>query len=175
MASQMSTETAAIRPVQIRDVAIVRELLLRMLTDSPQAFGETLAEAQARDEVEWRQYVENAILRPYHSAFISIDEQGTCGFVTGDAANPQTPPNTVLVSRLWVAPHQRGTGLGRRLMDTITEWAKEQGAQLIGLGVTEMNLNAMKFYEHLGYIDTGLRFPLPGDPTKQIIILGRSL
>jgi ribosomal protein S18 acetylase RimI-like enzyme len=145
-----------------------------MLTDSPEAFGETLAEAQARTAEDWYYYVEQTTLA-HQSAFISIADYGACGFVSGDSANPQTRPGTVVVSRLWVAPRKRGLGLGHQLMDVVTAWAHAEGAQLIGLGVTEMNVGAMKFYENLGYTDTGIRAPLPWDPTKQIIILGRRL
>src|SRR5262245_46164675 len=140
-----STKAAAIRSAQIRDTHIVRELILQMLTDSPYAFGETLAEAKARTDADWQRYVENIIQPPYQSGFIATDEYGECGFVTGDAANPQAPPRTVWVSRLWVAPRRRGTGLGRHLMATVTQWARGQKAWLVGLGVTEMNVEALKF------------------------------
>jgi ribosomal protein S18 acetylase RimI-like enzyme len=175
MSSKSPLGNLTIRPVQEQDVLIVRDLILQMLTDSPEAFGETLAEARSRTETEWKQYVESSITPPQHTAFIASDVNGACGFVAGDAANSKTPPGTVLVNRLWVAPRQRGTGLGRQLMDIITKWANEQNAQQIGLGVTELNISAMKFYEHLGYIDLGVRTPIPWDLSRQIIILGRKL
>lgn len=175
MSSQTRTKITEIRNVQIQDTDAVRELTLQMLTDSPHAFGDTLTEAQARTDTDWSRYVQGMISPPDHNAFIAFNEQGACGFVAGDAANLQTPPETVLISHLWVASQQRGTGLGRQLMDAVTKWAMNQNARRIALGVTEMNPNAIKFYEHLGYIDTGLRFPLRWDETKHIIILGRQL
>jgi ribosomal protein S18 acetylase RimI-like enzyme len=175
MLSQTSIGNTTIRNVQLQDILIVKDLITRMLTDAPYAFGETLAEAQGRTIDEWQQYVENTMTSPGHSAYIAFDQAGACGFIAGDKANPQAPPGTVVVGRLWVASRQRGTGLGRKLMDTITAWARDQNAQFIGLGVTEMNVNAIKFYEHLGYMDTGIRFPLPWDPVKQIIMLGQKL
>jgi GNAT superfamily N-acetyltransferase len=170
-----SEQEVTIRRAAAPDVSTIRELMLAMLIDSPEAFGETLAEAQAQSEADWRQQVEQVLLSGHHVGFIALDRDGACGFVAGDTANPQVPPGTALVGRLWVAPRQRGTGLGRRLMEAVTKWAREEGAQQIGLGVTEMNLNAMKFYEHLGYLDLGMRFPLPWDPARQIIVLGRRL
>ncbi len=175
MSSPTSINVVTIRTVQIQDLDIARQLILQMLTDSPEAFGETLSEAQARTDPDWEGYLQSMITPSGHTAFIAFDQRGACGYIAGDATNPQTPSGTVMVSRLWVAPRQRGTELGRQLMDVATKWASEQNAQFIGLGVTEMNLNAMKFYEHLGYIDTGMRFPLPWDQARQIIILGRKL
>ena len=175
MLSQTPTGNVTIRNVQMQDMLIIRDLITCMLTDAPYAFGETLAEAQARTVDEWNQYIENTMLSPRNSAFIAFDQASACGFIAGDNANPQAPPNTVVVGRLWVASRQRRTGLGRKLMDTITTWARDQNALFIALGVSEMNVNAIKFYEHLGYIDTGIRYPLSWDPTKQIIMLGRIL
>jgi GNAT superfamily N-acetyltransferase len=148
---------------------------MEMLADSPLAFGETLPEAQSRTAEEWQDLVAQLITRPIRTAFLASDEQGSCGFVCVDSAWAEAPPNTVVVSRLWVAPRQRGTGLGRRLMEVVTEWATQKHAGLLGLGVTEMNTSALQFYEHLGYTDTGMRFPWPPDPSKHIIILGRPL
>ena len=146
-----------------------------MLTDSPLAFGENLAEAQARTPEEWRDLVEYLIAAPMRTAFLAADESGACGFVCADSSFPEAPADTVLISRLWVAPRQRGTGLGRKLMQAATQWARKRHAGLVALGVTEMNTTAMEFYMHLGYKDVGIRTPWPPDPSKQIIILGKEL
>jgi GNAT superfamily N-acetyltransferase len=157
------------------DTPTVRAVIFEMLSESPLAFGESLADAQARSEDDWSALVQNLITPGIRIAFLAYDEDGACGFVCADSDLPQAGADTVVISRLWVAPRQRGSGLGKRLMDVVTEWAHEKNAVLLGLGVTEMNTNAMRFYEHLGYKDTGMRFPWPPDPTKQIIVLGRAL
>jgi ribosomal protein S18 acetylase RimI-like enzyme len=59
-------------------------------------------------------------------------------------------------------------------MDAVAEWADRWGADQITLGVKETNPNALKFYEHLGYQDTGLRLHTPDDP-KEVIIMFRRL
>ena len=38
-------------------------------------------------------------------------------------------------------------------------------------GMTELNTQAMKYYEHPGQPAIGMRGPRPPDPTKQITIL----
>ena len=60
-------------------------------------------------------------------------------------------------------------------MDAVTQWAEERGVEQVVLGVTETNLSVLKFYEHLGYTDRGFRVHLPGNGTKQIIIMARRL
>ena len=145
MPAREASTSAIIRPVTLRDVPIVRGLILQMLADSPLAFGDQLADAQSRSESEWIRFIENLTRLPVRCALLAADKTGPCGFVCGDAATPQAPPGTVLVSRLWVNPRRRGTGLGRTLMDAITKWAVDQGADQIGLGVTEMNTKGLNF------------------------------
>ena len=166
---------AKIRAVQRRDASVVGRVIVEMLEDSPLAFGESLAEAQARSEPEWSKIVEHMIRPGVATAFLATDALGPCGFLCADAEYPEAPPNTVVISRVWVATRQRGSGLGRRLMEAAQTWAEGRHATLLALGVTEMNTQAMQFYEHLGYREIGMRIPWPPDPTKQIIILGREM
>ena len=163
-----------IRTVSLEDEEAVRAVILRMLEDAPMAFGETLAEARGRSQQEWRAIVEHMI-RPGATALLASDELGACGFLYADSANPEAPPETVVISRVWVAERQRGSGLGRRLMETAAEWSAQQHVSMLALGVTEMNVDALQFYEHLGYRQLGMRMPWPPDPTKQIILMGREL
>jgi ribosomal protein S18 acetylase RimI-like enzyme len=166
---------ANIRVVEPGDASVVRNVIIAMLSDSPQAFGESLVEARNRTEQAWQTLVDHLIAPGLRAAFLAFDDQGACGFVCTDSSFPEAPPETVVISRLWVAPRQRGSGLGRRLMEAATTWAQEKRASLIALGVTEMNAQAIEFYEHLGYSDLGMRVPWPPDPSKNIIVLGRSL
>jgi GNAT superfamily N-acetyltransferase len=146
-----------------------------MLADAPQAFGEPLATAQARTEAEWKQLAEELADTARACAFIAEDESGQCGYVHGDSTEPQLPPGSVLAGQLWVAPRQRGTGLGRRLMEAVTDWAVAFGAEQIVLGVLKTNLEVLKYYERLDYKDLGMRIPLPHDPTNFILVMGRKL
>lgn len=175
MPSFITTEGQTIRAVQAGDWAIVRDVCVEMLLDSPDAFGETLAEAQGRSSSEWSLFVERCARGTEMSAFLAEDNDGACGFVRGDTTDPRTPPGTVLVSQLWVAPRQRGAGLGRELMNAVTKWAEDRQAERISLGVAESNLGVQKFYERLGYADTGIRVPLPSNPTLRVVVLAKRL
>jgi len=169
------THPVKIRPVRPEDWTSVRAVTLQMLTDAPQAFGEPLAEAQARTESEWMEQAAQLADTSRACAFLAEDAMGLCGYVRGDSTEPRLPPGAVLAGQLWVATRQRGTGLGRALMEAVSAWGRERGADQLVLGVTETNLAVVKFYEHLGYADIGMRIPLPSDPTKQIIVMARKL
>ncbi len=56
------------------------------------------------------------------------------------------------LSDLWVAPEQRGTGLGSRLIAAATSDAAERWrAQFVKLPVYDDNLTAIAFYDRLGF------------------------
>ena len=173
--SSAATEQPTIRAVQACDWPIVRDVCVQMLLDSPEAFGETLAEAQSRDPSEWILFVERCAQGADMSAFFAEDDSGICGFVRADTTDPRIPPGTALVSQLWVAPRQRGKGLGRNLMNAVSRWAEERKASQISLGVAESNLGVLKFYEGLGYADTGIRVPLASNTALRVVVLAKRI
>ena len=170
-----ATERPTIRAVRAGDGPIVRDVCMQMLLDAPGAFESTLAEVEGRSPTEWILFVEHCAKGAEMSAFLAEDSFGVCGFVRANINDPRTPPGTVLVSQLWAAPHQRGRGLGRELMNAVTRWAEERQAARISLGVAESNLEVQKFYERLGYSDIGIRVPLPSNPTLQVVVMARRL
>jgi len=164
-----------VRSAVPEDWQLVRDSTIRMLTESPEAFGESLADIRARTDGDWRMLVGRWAERREMAALIAEDAAGMCGFVRGDMTDPQIPAGTALVSQLWTAARRRRTGLGRLLMNEIARWAVEVGADRVSLGVIETNLHVLRFYERLGYQDAGLRVPLRTDPSKRIVVLMRSL
>ena len=76
------------------DWELVRDAYLKMLLDSPDAFGETFAEAQSRSSSEWSAFVERCARGADMSAFIAEDNCGVCGFVRGDTREPLVPSNS---------------------------------------------------------------------------------
>ncbi|MCP4599918.1 MAG: GNAT family N-acetyltransferase [Proteobacteria bacterium] len=160
---------------ETKDWQTIRDVMLEMLADAPHAFGETLAKAKARDVNEWKHMTGQLTNTPDSCVYIATDHQGVCAFVLADTGFPQLPPGAVLAARLWVTPRRRGMGLGRKLMDVVSCWAKEQGMDQIYVGITDTNLDVVKFYEHLGYRDTGRREQLPNDAQRHIIVMSRKL
>ncbi|HVP57318.1 MAG TPA: GNAT family N-acetyltransferase [bacterium] len=168
-------DSVSIRLIQAKDWSIVRDVILEMYTDAPHALGGSLAEEEARTRQEWQQYAVKLADTARGCGYLAEDAAGTCGFVQGDAEYPLLPPGAVAVFRLWVAPRQRGTGLGRKLMRAVTEWAASWGAEQVALGVKQTNVAVLQFYEHLGWQDTGVRLPNPQNPGENTIIMSRRL
>ena len=51
-----------------------------------------------------------------------------------------------------VAPHQRGKGIARMLMQLAVSTARERGAEVLALEVRESNAAAIKMYEDFGFV-----------------------
>lgn len=64
---------------------------------------------------------------------------------------PMVPRRFAVVDAVAVAAGYRGAGIGRRLMAAAEDWARERGASEVWLDVWEFNVEAIGFYEALGY------------------------
>jgi dihydropteroate synthase len=140
-----------VRPAAPHEWRTWRDLRLRMLADAPDAFGSTLAEAQALPDAAWQ-----ATLAPAPSRAMWFAEQD--GVAVGTARVEIAPDR--LRSHLysmWVAPEARRCGAGRALVEAARRWALEHGACELALDVTAGNLAASELYRAAGFVDTGVR------------------
>ena len=79
----------------------------------------------------------------------------------------------VAVGGLVVDRDHRMSGIGRRLMEHVEGWAKEQGCLIVRLSSSSTRPNAHRFYETLGYtkIKTQYAFVKSLDATQQENVL----
>lgn len=66
----------------------------------------------------------------------------------------------VYVQDLYVAPHTRGRGLGRELIDAVRQRAAERGARYVKLTVYDRNPAALAFYHAMGFESCEDELPL---------------
>jgi ribosomal protein S18 acetylase RimI-like enzyme len=64
--------------------------------------------------------------------------------------DPEIPELTYLA----VSVQKRGAGIGRQLVDTFTKAVRDSGAGAYELSVDEANLEAISFYERLGFVQS---------------------
>lgn len=62
-----------------------------------------------------------------------------------------TPRLECYLAELYVEPGRRGRGLGRALMESVLELARERGADYIELNTEETDVAARALYESLGF------------------------
>jgi GNAT superfamily N-acetyltransferase len=145
-----------IRPVTREEWERVRDLRLRALADAPDAFGSTLERERSLGRPGWIDWIEG-----WEGAtnvmFVAERDKGWIGMAVGSRTGDEDHAH---LYGMWVDPMWRGTGVGARLVESVLRWARSWGARWVGLGVTEINDGAAGFYEHLGFADTGERYPL---------------
>ncbi len=125
-----------------------REIRLRSLADSPDAFGSTLEREQGFTEQDWR------------------DRLGTQAVVVVDAGRSVAcgsvfvpEPGRAMIVAMWVDPAHRGRGLSRLVLDPLVAWAREQGL-VAELGVNRSNPAARAAYLSYGFVPTSRTHPL---------------
>lgn len=57
---------------------------------------------------------------------------------------------SVWLEDLFVEPEQRGTGLGKRLLQAVIEMARQEGAGRVDWAVLDWNEPSIRFYEAMG-------------------------
>ncbi|MEZ0493487.1 GNAT family N-acetyltransferase [Kineococcus sp. TBRC 1896] len=144
-----------------------RDLRLRMLADTPEAFAETLATAQGHDEAEWRFRVRRT-WQP--GSFTVVGVEGATDRWVGTMGAFTDPAGGVVLVSVFVEPAHRGGVLADRLLAAVLAWARDvRGVGGITLHVHERNLRAQAFYRRRGFVDHGVRVPYVLDPTSEEI------
>src|SRR5262245_23828608 len=78
---------------------------------------------------------------------------------------------------MFVAPAERGRGVGRALVDAVIAWARDRRATALCLWVTSTNYSAIKLYTCCDFRRTGQIRPVVHTPTVtefQMALRGRS-
>jgi GNAT superfamily N-acetyltransferase len=140
-----------VRAVTGDDWPLLRDVRLRALADTPDAFSSTHAQAAALDEAAWRQRAGNGGL-----TLFAIDD-GT-PVAMGGAFAPDDQP-TVHVWGMWTDPAVRGRGVGARLLDALLAWCRPSYDE-VRLQVTQGNDGARRLYLSRGFAPTGTWEPL---------------
>ena len=148
----------------------VRQLRLRALADAPDAFGSTLDEERAHGEAEWIGWIEGWT-GSRNALFVAEEGERWVGMAVGSRAGDE--PDAHLYG-MWVEPSRRSSGIGASLVEQVFGWARIWDARSVILGVTETNVGAAAFYEHLGFVDTGEREPLREGSELRVRILRRA-
>ena len=142
----------ACRRATNNDVALFREVRLRALRDSPDAYGSTYEAAMRRDLRSWEEQLFSTASggdRNTQFAFKGDD----CIGIAALYREPSGPSGDIIM--MWVDPIYRGSSAASLLVESLLSWAKDSGFTSVSLNVTDTNARAIKFYENEGFHDTG--------------------
>ncbi len=155
-----AARAAAYDIVAVRDehLAAYRDLRLAALIDSPRAFASSYVDECAFDEDTWLDRLRRT------PGWLAFDGRRPAGTVTL-RHDPGGPADEVRLVGMWVASHDRGTGLADRLIRTAVEAAAALGYARVVLEVVDCNAPARRLYERHGFAVTGGRGVRAGDGT----------
>lgn len=145
-----------VRTLTPDDWQLARAVRIAALTDAPEAFASDLAGQLALAERDWRDKLTPAAGT---RAVVEVDD-AVAGLVGGYVHHGAGE-----IIWMWVDPRYRGQGVGDALVAYVVDWSRAQGLQCV-LWVVEDNKPAIRLYERLGFVPTGRRQPVPGDPSR---------
>ena len=143
----------SIRTLAADEWRAYRDVRLRALADSPDAFGRTLAEEAVRPDAEWaRRLASSADVRA--NLPVVAEARGELVGLAWGRIDPSNPDIATL-TQMWVAPTHRGRGVGQSLLKAVIAWATAQNAASLDLGVTCGDNPARRLYERAGFNPLG--------------------
>lgn len=156
-------EQMVIRRVTDGDWQTSRDFRLRSLAEDPDAFGSTLREHQDKPDEWWRRRVrDDDTMCTYADVEDPARWRGIATVARDDEAS-----RVAGIMTMWVAPHSRGRGVGRRLLAATVAHAATWGCTQVQLYATAENRPATALYESYGFRPTGATKPLrPGSPVE---------
>ncbi|MGI5213095.1 N-acetyltransferase family protein [Plantactinospora sp. CA-290183] len=149
-----------------------RALRLEMLADSPLAFLQTLADAAARPHADFAARIAGTSTGHRSAQFVAEADGRFVGHAGGQAAPGQ--PGLTIVSTVYITPAWRGSGLLAALIAEVAAWSRAAGRPELLLEVVVGNDHAVRAYERLGFVDTGVRVAHPTVPVLRELQMRRA-
>lgn len=138
-----------VRRLTIADLTAFRALHRFALQQAPEAFVETEEQDQARPEAEI------ATMLARGEGWGVFDGERLLGKLSIDHLPYQVLAHTRWLHAIYLHPDARGSGAGAGLMRAAMSAAYDAGARRFLLWVNSENATARKFYEKLGFRETG--------------------
>ncbi|HEY3615316.1 MAG TPA: ribosomal protein S18-alanine N-acetyltransferase [Candidatus Sulfotelmatobacter sp.] len=107
---------------------------------------------------------------PPASGLISVKGSGILGFLVAHHLAPEWELENIVV-----APAARHRGIGKRLLETLLDAARETNSSAVFLEVRESNTAARTLYEGSGFEQTGRRRSYYTSPSEDAILYRRAL
>ena len=110
--------------------------------------------------------------------YFLCDDEKKIGFLKLNLAGSQSDlqdPESLEIERIYVDQAYQNRGLGAVLLDKATERARALNLNYIWLGVWEMNVNAMRFYERHGFEKFGTHPFIMGDEMQTDVLMKKKL
>jgi len=140
-----------------------RDVRLRALSESPDAFGSTYEREVVLADDDWRERVAVGATAADQLPLVALVDGVPAGLSWGRVHDEE--PDVAHIYSVWVAPEHRGLGIARLLMEEVIAWARAFGVRVVRLDVTVGNRGAEQLYRGLGFIEVGDTQPMRAGTT----------
>ena len=154
-----------VRRIRPEEGAVLRDVRLAALADTPSAFASTYAREALLTARDWADRARKGSTGPGQATFFCVGGRGVVGLVGGYRPDPVS--SRVELVSMWTHPSARRAGVGRLLVGAVLAWARTGGAPEVGLWVTRGNVGAERLYRAMGFVESGDYQSLPSDPCKE--------
>jgi ribosomal protein S18 acetylase RimI-like enzyme len=165
--------TLNVRGLEAGQGPLYRELRIAALRDAPYAFGSRLEDVLATDPAAFDESARRFAGSESTTSFVLYSNDEPVGLI--GAFFEDSAERRAFVCALWVRPAVRHLRGGELLVSTAVSWLEQRGARSVYAWVADANARARIFYEHLGFIVTGLQQPLTADPGAWETLLVKKL
>lgn len=148
------SSSLTVRRIDADQGRIYRELRAASLRE-PHASGETPEDDLSVDAQAAAAIAAQRAASEDSTTFILYTEGHPAGMIGAYFDN--TPARRAFVSELWVAHAVRHLRGGVLLVETARTWLAARGATEIYAWIADENRNAIRFYEHVGFVYSGER------------------
>ena len=136
---------------------IYKDLRLRALADSPDAYCRTLAEEQDRSDAEWSSRLASGADSGWDLPLVAKVDTEPIGLAWGRI--DRNNPDVANLFQMWVAPSHRRLGIGQMLLETVIAWASGKNVCYLDLGAAFDDSPAMRLYTRAGFEPVGAPQP----------------
>jgi ribosomal protein S18 acetylase RimI-like enzyme len=166
-------EAVAIRRVLVSDVERIKAVRLRALRSDPASFASTFAKEAAKPDEAWMDWATGDATGDERATMLALRGDDAIGLVRGYRDDENRSLYHVIA--MWVAPEDRGRGLGRKLLAAIEEWIASAGGTTVQLDVADTATEALSLSQSNSYLTDGRQSPSPHAPGITHLSLRKSL
>lgn len=159
--------TCTVRHADVKDAKLLRAIRLEALGDTPEAYGSTYEDAVKWSRLRWR------MVAAKWNYYLCERNGRVIGMASGGYNDVH--PGTHWLYGMYVTPSERGSGAAALLVETVSEWARGDGARELYLHVTSSVARARAFYEKMGFALNGESIRMDRDPTLTLVTMVRRL
>ena len=138
-----------------------------MRVRTPDAFGESFADAAARPMSYWDDLTRSVTEPGHHVMFLVCENETVVGCRYGLVDRARSESGRV--GGMWVDSAWRRRGIGMILLQAVVTWARDRGLRRLGLWAASHSSAPVALYHKGGFRETGVRRPLPTNPAMEIV------